>query len=175
MRNVLFRQGCLLGENTSVWCFWSSDDRLFQEAFRSSDLPQIPADHWTRAVYTQTTFTLTKHVSQTNSRPAGSGFFPSCLLSVYTTNLQVLFELCSFLQCSCRSNTQTHAGNTLAVFHAFSSHLRYETHRQHTRLHAYTLCSCRPPVAIRLPMALLGVTSSPRVAWCSQHLPMTPP
>lgn len=62
-----------------------------------------------------------------------------------------------------------------ADFHASLNSFRYKTHHQHTHIHAYTLCFCRPPVAIRLSTALLGVTLSPCDAWCSQPPPSSPP
>ena len=134
-----------------------------------------------QSIHTHTHRHVHKQQQKTNNKPAGSIFFPSCLRSVYTTNLQVLFKLCSFLQCSCRLQThtckqphtythrlQTHLLETVLLWAPFA-----KKNHQHTR--AYTLCFCRPPVAIRPPTALLGVTSSPRVVWCSQAPPPPSP
>lgn len=107
---------------------------FFQEAFRSSDLPQIPANNWTREVYA--------HTQKPTVNQQVQSIFPSCLLSVYTTNLQVLFKLCSFLQCSYRSHTYIHthtfAGKTADV-HASLNSFRYKTHHQHTHTFIHTV------------------------------------
>lgn len=134
-------------ENTSVWCFWSSGDHLFQEAFRSSDLPQIPANNWTHAVYADTrsyrhphTHTCTN--SHTNSKPAGSKifFFPiTFTLHFYNQPSGAFSTLLFFTALSCRS--LTHAlTHTRLLERAFTLLLSLQnTRHTHTCIHTVFL------------------------------------
>lgn len=111
---VLFRQGRLWENISSVWCFWSSTRPPY---FRKPSKSSEPSSHtsWkldTCTLYLQAYTHTHKHRNththpnmkiqqqqkkNSNNKPAGSSFFPSCLLSlslsfsVYKTNLQVLF------------------------------------------------------------------------------------
>lgn len=165
-------------ENTSVWCFWSSDDHLFQEAFRSSDLPQIPANNWTHAVYavshTQThtqTFTQTCTTSHSHSKPAGSKIL---FHRVYSPFLQPTFRcfLNSALFYSALPAGLTHTHTLICWKQPSRFSFRYRTPNTATLTHAYTLCSCRPPVRHQAFRSAAGCDIiMAHDAWCSQILP----
>lgn len=70
----------------------------------------------------------TQTVTKTNNKPAGSRFFPSCLLSVYTTNLQVLFKLSLFYS-ALAGYTNTHLLETVE-----------KPLLQHINMHTHTHC-----------------------------------
>lgn len=131
---------------------------FFQEAFRSSDLPQRPVNNWTRAVYADThRHTRThKQLQKPTINQQVQRFSPSCLLFVYTTNLQVLFKLLySFLQW-CRLHTHTRLLETQCRRSRILHATRLATKHQHAHTCIHTSSSC--------------------VAWCSRPpFPTTPP
>lgn len=142
-------------ENTSVWCFWSSDDHLFQEAFRSSDLPQIPANNWTHAVYavshTQThtqTFTQTCTTSHSHSKPAGSKIL---FHHVYSPFLQPTFRCflnsSLFYSALLAGLTHTHShSHLLETTFTLLLSLQNTQHRYtHTCIHTVFLPAACPP------------------------------
>lgn len=124
----LFRQGRLWENISSVWCFWSLTwPSYFRKPSNLLKLPHRPAGHWTHAFYTyRHTYTQT-HTSKTgkysnnkkntNNKPAGSSFFPSCLLSLSLAlfikpTFRCFLKINPFLQCSLQIiHTYTQAQN----------------------------------------------------------------
>lgn len=132
---------------------------LFQEAFQSSDLPQIPAENWTHALYadrhtyTHThTYPLTHTHIHTQTCRYSNKKIPTInqqvqvfsivfTLSVYTTNLQVLFTNQLFFTVLLQvTDTHIHTRFLKTRCKRFSEHLLLQnTRSKHT--YAYTLCS----------------------------------
>lgn len=143
-RLVDYLHRAVLWENLSVWCLWSLQTTLFSRKPSSPLLGyQLTAE--TRAVHARNShFTCT--ASQVNQQVQLS--FPSSLLYVYTTNLQVLFKLfftARSLQVNNKreKNSDTH-NHLLDTQRPTFLRLVNDTHT-HTFSHAYCAL-CRSPV-----------------------------
>lgn len=155
---------------------------LFQEAFQSSDLPQIPAENWTHALYADRhTHTHTQTCRYSNKK-------------IPTINQQVqvffhrVYSLCLYNQPSgafykstlfysaltgyTHTHTHTFAENTVQTLLRTPFATKHEI-KTHIRLHTVFFAGCL--LATRLPKALPGVTSTPCITLVLPKCPTTHP
>lgn len=137
--NILFRQG-LLWDNSSfsLVLLVATRPSLYQEAFQSTDLPQITVNNWTHAVYSHShthTHTQKKPTNLVNNKPAGSRLFFN---HVYSLFLQPTFRC--FLNFFTGYTQTQFAGNSTNT--SVNNHAETQRHDTptHTHTYAYTLC-----------------------------------
>lgn len=132
--NILFRQG-LLWDNSSfsLVLLVATRPSFYQEAFQSTDLPQITATNWTHAIYSHSHTHTQKNTNLVNNKPAGSRLFFN---HVYSLFIQPTFR-CFLNFFTGYTQFAGNSTNTSVNNHAETQ--RHDT-PTHTHTYAYTLC-----------------------------------